>query len=102
MWHRKSYKFICVIVQELSHHKKWLLKHLKICLDIAIDKNEILDIVVGDDSDVDIDLGYENNLFNKVSDSDDETEPAATVRNVTGTVVVEQQFGADEIVSEIH
>ena len=58
------------------------------CLDTAINMNEIVD-VSGDGFDAYIDLGYQNN---------NEAEPAATIRNITGTVVDKQQFGPAEIV----
>ena len=35
-------------------------------LDAAINMNEMLDIILGDDSHADIDLGYEKNVYNMV------------------------------------
>lgn len=49
------------------------------CLNTAIDISKILDIVIGDDYNANIDLGYENNLYIKITDWDNENEPAAQV-----------------------
>ena len=38
------------------------------CLNTAIDISKILDIVIGDDYNANIDLGYENNLYIKITD----------------------------------
>ena len=36
-------------------------------LNTTIDLNEILDTALGDDSDADIELGYEKNVYNEIS-----------------------------------
>lgn len=46
------------------------LKHLKMCLDTAININEILNRVLGGNSDADIDLGCEKLFYNELSDCD--------------------------------
>ena len=72
-------------------------------LDTAMNMNEILDKVLGDDSKSDIDWGYENNLYNEVSDWDNKVEPTATAEIITVTVVDEQEFNTDEMIfSENH
>ena len=43
------------------------------CLDPVTDLNEALNIVIGDNSDAVIDLGYEKNFHNGVSDYDNES-----------------------------
>ena len=53
--------------------KKCLLEHLKMDINTAIVMNEILDTVLGDDSDGDIDLGYEKNVYNEVSGWDNKS-----------------------------
>ena len=43
------------------------------CLDTVTDMNETLNTVPGDNSDADIDLGYQNNVHNELSDCDNES-----------------------------
>ena len=49
------------------------LEYLKICLDTVTDMNETLNTVPGDNSDTDIDLGYEKNFHSELSDYDNES-----------------------------
>ena len=43
------------------------LEHLKMCLYTAIDRNETLSTVPGDNSDADINLGYDKNYFELIN-----------------------------------
>ena len=52
------------------YHK---LEYLKICLDTVTDMNETLNTVPDDNSDIDIDLGYEKNFHSGLSDYDNES-----------------------------
>ena len=49
------------------------LQNLKMCPDTAICMNEILSTVLGNNSDVDIHLGYEKNFYDELSGCDNES-----------------------------
>ena len=57
----------CSGVIAQAYFSKCLLEYLKMGLNTTIDLNEILDTALGDDSDADIELGYEKNVYNEVS-----------------------------------
>lgn len=55
---------------------------LKMCVDTAIDMNEILNTLLSDASDADIDLAHEKNVYNEVSNWDNESLFLLYLRNL--------------------
>ena len=52
------------------------------CVDTAIDMNEILNTLLSDASDADIDLAHEKNVYNEVSNWDNESLFLLCLRNL--------------------